>query len=153
MMFSEYFALTLLLLTLSACVSTKPDASRPQKPVRVISVPDTTEVEAASTARRSSASTDLTDRAAKAIDDKNYQQASRLLDRALRIDARDPETWYEYARLNFLNDDSTRARQMIDKSLSLNPGPELKQKIEVLKSSIDHVPQQSFGLLITNPSV
>jgi len=78
----------------------------------------------------------LREQAQTAIKKKNMQQAVRLLERALRIDARDPSTYYVFAQLRKLQDNKAAALQLIDKGLSLRPGAELSTKLQALRAKL-----------------
>ena len=62
----------------------------------------------------------------------DYKRAIALLERALRISPRDPETYYELARNHLLMDDAAQALQLAQRGLSLKPVPELRGRLEQL---------------------
>jgi len=82
------------------------------------------------------ASVTLREQANSALENKDLRQAVRLLERALRIDSRDPATYYVFAKLRNQQDRSPAALQLIDKGLSLRPGAALKAKLLALRDSI-----------------
>lgn len=81
------------------------------------------------------AGTTLRRQATRETDAGEYQRASRLLERALRVDSRDPATYYELARLRCLEAANDRAQQMIEKGLTLKPDASLRSKFGQLRST------------------
>lgn len=61
-----------------------------------------------------------------------YRRAVALLERALRISPRDPETYYELARNHMLLGDPAQALQLARRGLSLSPTPEQRTRLEQL---------------------
>lgn len=80
------------------------------------------------------AGTSLRKRAKIETDTGQYQRASRLLERALRVDSRDPATFYEFARLRCLEASPERAAQLIEKGLTLKPDGPLRSLFTALKA-------------------
>lgn len=130
---SVYALLTLTLL-LSACTrqATRPDVN---------SVSAGVESKTETPIQRPG--TSLRIKAAAWTDEGKYEQAGRLLERALRVDARDPATYYEFARLRLLQGQHQQARQLNEKGLSLQPGTALKRKLKTLATRIDEVDDQA----------
>lgn len=62
----------------------------------------------------------------------DYKRAVALLERALRISPRDPETYYELARNHLLMDDPAQALQLAQRGLSLKPSSSLRHQLEQL---------------------
>lgn len=121
---------------LGACATGNSRQSAPAEPTITVPTPPAQQGTEQSSGK-SSASAELRNQAIKAIESDDYAQAKRLLDRALRVDSRDPETWYEYARLSQLQKNGPQARQMINKALRLNPEPSVKQKLRELELALD----------------
>ncbi len=61
-----------------------------------------------------------------------YRAAVALLERALRISPRDPETYYELARNHLLLENPSQALQLAQRGLSLNPSPDQRTRLEDL---------------------
>jgi len=75
-------------------------------------------------------------KAAKLIDTGEIEPASRLLERALRVDARDPATYYEFARLRYVQGELKRAQQLSEKGKSLRPDSSLRKKFNQLEMDL-----------------
>lgn len=126
-----------ILVTLGACATGNSHQSTPVKPT--ISVPTPTPQSSTEQQPKTlNASVELRNQAVEAIDSGEYSQAKRLLERALRVDSRDPDTWYEYARLNQLQQNVARARQMINKALGLKPSSSTEKKLRELETQLDN---------------
>ncbi len=65
-------------------------------------------------------------------DKGDYQRAVALLERALRISPRDPETYYELARNHLLLDNPEQALQLAQRGLSLNPSASQRTRLDRL---------------------
>jgi len=127
--------LLVALTAFSSACATRSVQTAPAPAPAQLEVPTAT-TESESPVKRIDASSKLRDQANASIEAGNFSQAKRLLDRALRIDARDPETWYDYARLSNLQGDQARAQQMIKKSLRLNPTTDQRERLLKLESEI-----------------
>jgi len=75
-------------------------------------------------------------KAATLIDAGDIEPASRLLERALRVDARDPATYYEFARLRYVQGELKRAQQLSEKGKSLRPDSSLRKKFNQLDTDL-----------------
>jgi len=84
----------------------------------------------------SRAGTSLRLQASGYTDADEFDRASRLLERALRIDSRDPATYYEFARLRLLQGNHGQARELIEKGLSLRPNAALEIRFHALQQKI-----------------
>ncbi len=62
----------------------------------------------------------------------DYRRAVTLLERALRISPRDPETYYELARMHLLLENTEQALQLAERGLSLNPSASQRTRLERL---------------------
>lgn len=99
------------------------------------SVPSSNKPTSASGQDTIRAGTSLRKRAAREIDAGHYQLASRLLERALRIDSRDPATYYQFARLRCHEGSPDLALQLIEKGKTLTPDRPLLTMFDQLKES------------------
>ncbi|MGB0867483.1 MAG: tetratricopeptide repeat protein [Granulosicoccaceae bacterium] len=61
-----------------------------------------------------------------------YKRAIALLERALRISPRDPETYYELARNHLLMDNPSQALQLAQRGLSHNPSADQRRRLNQL---------------------
>jgi len=61
-----------------------------------------------------------------------YRSAVALLERALRISPRDPETYYELARNHLLLDNPAQAMQLAQRGLSHSPNADQRARLEQL---------------------
>lgn len=140
-----------LLLWLSGCAatqqrSTSTEEATTQRPVvRPVVAPENNNagVESAEqsdsrpekTTTRNPAVVALRTQADSALKDDDIPAATRLLERALRIDPKDAETYYAVAQLRIKQDQPDAALQLIDKALSLRPDPDLTTQLESLRES------------------
>lgn len=74
----------------------------------------------------------IREQAIKAISAGQFTNASRLLDRAVRLSPRQPSNYYEFARLRLKQNRPDQAQQFVTKGLSLNPDPALQAQLEGL---------------------
>lgn len=81
-------------------------------------------------------SNQLRTQAQQAIEDGELEQADRLLDRALRIDPRDPATYFLVAKLREQQNQVSAALQLVEKALSLKPAAKLEAQLESLRDSL-----------------
>ena len=65
-------------------------------------------------------------------DKGDYKRAIALLERALRISPRDPETYYELARNHLLMGEPAQALQLAQRGLSLKPDLNQRHRLEQL---------------------
>ncbi len=110
-----------------------PQDDTEQTPTRVAVVtPDT--VQRTSNRPRHSATENLRAQAASALAAGQSANAERLLDRALRIAPGEPDTYYQLAELKLRLGDAGRALQLARKALTLQPGPELQDKLQRIEA-------------------
>jgi len=137
MQLSKYI-LPFYLGLLSACatpnVKTPPDSTvvKVPEPKAAIVVESSPAPE-----KKLSVSEKLRQDATEAMDNGDLAKASRILDRALGIDARDPATYYMFAQVHSKDDKHDKALQFIEKGLSLGPSEALKRKLLTLKKSVN----------------
>lgn len=79
----------------------------------------------------------LLEQAASLIDNGELQQAAAILDRALRINSREPFAYYEYARLRQQQQQPRQALQLLDRARSLSPEQSLLVRIEAMQYEIN----------------
>ena len=123
--------MVLLPCLLTACL--RPAGVRDTDPRRSTGTPNTQTAPPASGLDSQRAGTGLRRQAAELTDAGDFQRASRLLQRALRVDSGDPATYYEFARLRLVEGNPTQARQLIEKGLSLRPDRALRLLFDQLK--------------------
>lgn len=135
-------------LVMSACTVVPYEQARPNKPARTVSKPVVVERQQqeallvpqqpqtalpATQAPKSLPAAKRMRQLASAEGEKgDYKRAIALLERALRISPRDPETYYELARNHLLMDEASQALQLAQRGLSLKPVPELRRRLEQL---------------------
>ncbi len=123
-------------LLLSACAtpsgvsttgSSPAPVNRPKPTPAEPATPDTVDI-----------SLSIRQQAAAATDAGQYTNASRLLDRAVRLSPRQASNYYEFARLRLRQQQPEEARQFIKKGLSLNPDPATRAQLESLLTTIEN---------------
>lgn len=135
-------------LVMSACTVVPYEQARPNKPARTATQPTVIENQPqeallvpqqpqntlpATQAPKSLPAAQRMRQLASAEGEKGeYKRAIALLERALRISPRDPETYYQLARNHLLMDDPAQALQLAQRGLSLKPVPELRSRLEQL---------------------
>lgn len=123
-----------LVMGISGCATTaqreeSPEISRPGS--ATTSVPGV--ATDASAESENPISIRLRKQAVAAMDNEDYAQAIRLLERALRAAPRSAANYYQFARIRLKQSQPTNAIQLIDKGLSLRPEPELLRQMTTLK--------------------
>ncbi|WP_413699468.1 tetratricopeptide repeat protein [Psychromonas sp. KJ10-10] len=78
----------------------------------------------------------------KKIKEGNLEGAKRLLERAVRITPRYPDSYYYLAKVNYLEGRYAQARSLAKKSLSLGAEGNLLDNILVLVNDIHDSEQQ-----------
>ncbi len=134
--------LVLAILALPACgtlqstrTASKPVTEPASKPIKSTVI---TPGENASAAKPANPVTlALRNDAEAALNKGDLTGATRLLERALRVDARDADTYLIFARLRNTQGDRGAALQLIDKGLSLRPSNTTAKALRKLKQSIE----------------
>lgn len=98
-------------------VPQQPGAQAPSTPVRPASLP---------------AAQRMRQLASAAGEKGEHRRAIALLERALRISPRDPETYYQLARHHLLLDDAAQALQLAQRGLSLQPSDDQRRRLQQL---------------------
>lgn len=129
--------LVIVLANLSACASTGTDRNSGTPAIQVPEPPKQSPPETPGTqSKQITADEELRTRAVSAIDAKEFDQASRLLERALRINSRSAANYYQFARLRDAQGLYAEALQFTEKGLTLASQPKLKEQLLTLRATV-----------------
>lgn len=132
------------LLALSACTVVPMEEARTTEPVQTTEVKTKPQdalivpqqpkssLQASEPAKSLPAATRIRQLASAEGEKGDYKRAIALLERALRISPRDPETYYELARHYLLMEEPAQALQLAQRGLSLKPSLDQRHRLEQL---------------------